>query len=89
MKKPLKFPKFKSAEKEFEYFDKLDITEYFEPSDGKRPLFPNLKLSTRSISIRIPEYIINRVKMNANALDVPYQALMKEYIAKGAFSDNK
>ncbi len=89
---PKKFktkPKFKNKQAEYEFFEKLDITKCFKLSDAKRPLFPNLKLTTRSISLRLPEYIISRVKMRANSLDVPYQALMKEYIAKGILLEQK
>jgi predicted DNA binding CopG/RHH family protein len=45
--------------------------------------FPNLKPSTRSVSIRLPEYILERLKEKANEISVPYQALIKEYIKKG------
>jgi predicted DNA binding CopG/RHH family protein len=48
----------------------------------KKGYRPNLKPSSRSISIRLPEYIINKVKVEANKLDVPYQSLIKQYIAK-------
>jgi len=84
MKKPLKLPKFKNEDEEREFWAKLDLSEYYEPGDMERVSFPNLKPTTRSISIRMPEYLIMRVKEQANALDIPYQTLMKQYIAKGA-----
>lgn len=84
MKKPLKIPKFKNEDQERDFWSKTDLGDYFEPSDFVRASFPNLKPATRSISLRLPEYIIDRTKEKANALDVPYQTLMKQYIAKEA-----
>lgn len=89
MKKPLKLPKFKNEDEERDFWANIDLSEYLEPEDFKRVSFPNLKPTTRSISIRIPEYIISRVKTKANAINVPYQSLMKQYIAEGAFTDDK
>lgn len=86
MKKKLVLPKFKNEDKERDFWAKLDLSEYFEPSDFVPVSFPNLKPTTRPISLRVPEYIINRVKEKANAINVPYQSLMKQYIEKGAFS---
>lgn len=87
MKKPLKLPKFKNEDEEREFWYKLDLSEYFEPSDFERVSFPNLKPTSRAISIRIPEYLINRVKEKANEINIPYQSLIKEYIKKGVFSE--
>lgn len=86
MKRQLKIPKFKNEDEEREFWWKLDLSEYFEPSDFERVSFPNLKPTTRSISIRIPEYLLNRVKEKANEINIPYQSLIKEYIKKGVLS---
>ena len=86
MKKPLKLPKFKNEDEERKFWWNLDLSEYFEPSDFERVSFPNLKPTTRSISIRIPEYMLNRVKEQANEINIPYQSLIKQYIKKGIFS---
>jgi len=86
MKKPLKIPKFKNEDEEREFWWNLDLSEYFEPSDFERMSFPNLKPTTRSISIRIPEYLLNRIKEKANEVNIPYQSLIKEYIKKGVLS---
>ena len=83
MKKQLPIKKFKNEDQEREFWSKIDLTEYMEKSDLEPVIFPNLKPTSRSISIRIPEYILMRVKAQANELDVPYQSLMKQYIAKG------
>lgn len=86
MKKQLKVPHFKNEDEEAEFWTKLDLSQYLEPSDFERVSFPNLKPTTRSISIRIPEYLLNRVKEKANEINVPYQSLIKDYIKKGVFS---
>lgn len=86
MKKKLKIPKFKNEDEEREFWWKIDLSEYFEPSDFERVSFPNLKPTSHPISIRIPDYLLNRVKEKANEINVPYQSLIKEYIKKGVFS---
>ncbi len=83
MKKQLSLPKFKTEEEERAFWNKLDLTEYFEPKDFERVSFPNLKPTTRSISIRLPEYLLNRLKEKANETNIPYQSLIKSYIKKG------
>lgn len=86
MKKKLNIPKFKNEDTEREFWANLDLSEYFEPSDFERVSFPNLKPTSRAISIRIPEYLLNRVKEKANEINIPYQSLIKEYIKEGALS---
>ena len=84
-KKLKRIPKFKSEDEEAEFWNTHDSTDYTDWSKAKNVIFPNLKPTSRSISIRLPEYIIDQVKVKANKLDIPYQTLMKQYIAKGAF----
>ncbi len=86
MKKQLNVPTFKNEDEERKFWAEIDLSEYFDSSDFERVSFPNLKPTTRSISIRIPEYLLNRVKERANEINVPYQSLIKEYIKKGALS---
>lgn len=86
MKKKLNIPKFKNEDEEREFWYTLDLSKYFEPSDFVPVSFPNLKPTSRPISIRIPEFLINRVKEKANELNIPYQSLIKTYIHKGVFS---
>jgi len=88
MKKKLKLPKFKNEDEERDFWANLDLSEYYEASDMEPVSFPNLKPTTRSISIRIPEYLLNRVKEEANELNIPYQSLIKQYIKKGIFLSN-
>ena len=82
MKKRLKLPKFKTENRERAFWSKIDLSEYFDPKDFKPVSFPNLKPSSTSISLRLPNYILVRLKERANALNIPYQTLMKQYIAK-------
>ena len=86
MKKPLKLPKFKNEDEEKKFWARINLADYYEPSDAEKVSFPNLKPTTRSISIRIPEYLLNRVKEKANEINIPYQSLIKQYIKKGVFS---
>lgn len=85
MKKPLKLPKFKNEDEEREFWAKINLADYYEPSDAIRVSFPNLKPTTRSISIRLPEYLIDRIKEQANEINVPYQSLIKGYLKKAVF----
>lgn len=78
-----KIPQFKSEAQERKFWQNHDSTEYLDWSKAERGHFPNLKATSHAISIRIPDYIISRVKERAHALDVPYQALIKQYIARG------
>lgn len=86
MKKKLVLPKFKNEDQEREFWSKIDLSEYYEPSDMVPVSLPNLKPTSRPISLRIPEYLIDRVKEKANAINIPYQSLMKIYIEKGVFA---
>jgi predicted DNA binding CopG/RHH family protein len=83
MKKPLILPKFKDEDEERDFWDKIDITEYFEPGDFKRIVFPNLKRTNKAISIRLPEPLIDEAKQKARKLAVPYQKLMREILQHG------
>ena len=86
MKKRLVLPKFKNEDEERDFWTKINLADYYEPKDFVRVSFPNLKPTTRSISIRVPEYLLDRVKERANELNIPYQSLIKQYIHKGVFS---
>ncbi len=81
-KKIKRVPKFGNEDEETKFWNTHDSTDYLDWSKAKNIIFPNLKPTSRSISIRLPEYIINRVKVRANKIDIPYQTLMKQYIAK-------
>ena len=72
-----KVPKFKSEDEERNYWAKTDVTEHFDISTGKKMNFPNLKPSTQTISLRLPEDLLEEIKVMANKRDVPYQSLIK------------
>ena len=75
MLKPV--PEFKSEEEERQFWAEHDSTEYLDWSQAQRAIFPNLKPSTRTISIRLPESMLSELKQLANEQDVPYQSLIK------------
>lgn len=83
MKKLKKIPKFKNEKEEREFWQKVDSTEYVDYSGLEKWTFPNLKLTSKPITIRIPVSVIERVKIRANKVDMPYQTLIKQYIYKG------
>lgn len=88
MKKKLILPKFKNEDEERDFWDRLDLSEYFEPSDFVSISFPNLKPTTKPISIRLPAHMLDNLKEKANYIDIPYQALIKQYIHAGLLRDS-
>ena len=82
MKKQLKpIPDFKSEEEEAAFWDLHDSSDYIDWSKAKKAVFTNLKLSTESISLRLPSPLLAHIKEIANEKDVPYQSLMKVYLS--------
>jgi predicted DNA binding CopG/RHH family protein len=75
-------PKFKTEEAEREFWAKHDSTEYVDWSKAKRAIFPNLKPSTRTISLRLPQTMLEELKLLANRKDVPYQSLLKVFLSE-------
>ncbi|MBI2641642.1 BrnA antitoxin family protein [Candidatus Roizmanbacteria bacterium] len=83
MKKKFKsIPKFKSQDEERDFWAKADSSEYFDWDKAEEVIFPNLKPSTESISIRLPQWLLARIKQLANARDVAYQSLIKIFLAE-------
>ena len=82
MRKYKQIPTFKNEDEERDFWDTHDFTEYFDMSKAQRVVFPNLKLTTQSISIRLPQHLVAELKQLANKKDVPYQSLMKIYLAE-------
>ena len=83
MKKPNKsIPKFKNEKEERAFWEKNDASDYFDLSKAKRVTMPNLKPSTASISLRLSQSFLENIKLQANKLDVPYQSLMKIWLAE-------
>ena len=77
MKKLKKIPKFKSEEEERKFWATADSTDYIDWKKSKKSSFPNLKPSTKTISLRLPESMLDELKLIANKRDVPYQSLIK------------
>ena len=85
----LNLPKFKNEDEEREFWNKIDLSEYFEPSDFRRGVvFPSLKRTKRLISIRLPDDLIDEVRQKAKEHDVPYQQLIRQYIKQGLAANN-
>jgi predicted DNA binding CopG/RHH family protein len=78
MKKDLKnIPKLADEDKEREFWENEDSTEYINWDDAEIISFPKLKPSTRTISLRLPEALLNQIRQIANKQDVPYQSFIK------------
>jgi predicted DNA binding CopG/RHH family protein len=81
MNKPLKkIPRFATEAEERRFWETHDSTDYVDWSKAQRARFPNLKLSTKSISLRLPEGTLDRIKIAANKRDMPYQSLIKYWL---------
>ena len=83
MKATKTIPTFKDENEERIFWETHDATEYLEMSQAKRVRFPNLKKTTKSISIRLPVDMIDALKVKANSMDVPYQSLIKMILSEG------
>ncbi len=75
-------PSFKSQDEERDYWASHDSTEHVDWSAARRVLLPNLKPSLKTILVRLPQSMINELKVLANRRDVPYQSLMKVFLAE-------
>ena len=88
MSKPLKpIPEFRTEDQEREFWATRgrDSTQYLDWSKARLARFPNLKPSTRAISLRLPVSLLERIKLEANKRDVPYQSLIKVWLMEKAF----
>ncbi len=79
MRKPRRkaIPKFRSEREERNFWARHDSTAYVDWSHARRVILPNLKPSLRTISLRLPESVIARLKVLAHKRDIPYQSLLK------------
>jgi len=82
MKAQKKIPTFKDEDAEREFWSKEDSTKYLDWSKAERVTLPNLRPSLRTISLRLPEAMIAELKLLANKRDVPYQSLLKVFLAE-------
>ncbi len=82
MNKRLKIPRFHSETEERRFWSRIDLANYFESKELHAVSFPNLKPSSRAISLRLSEAMLMRLKEQANERHVPYQSLIKQYLAE-------
>jgi predicted DNA binding CopG/RHH family protein len=81
MKRKLKeIPKFKTEDEEREFWSTHDTTDYFDWDDSAVAVLPNLKPTTKTISLRLPISMLESLKLAANKRDVPYQSLIKVFL---------
>lgn len=79
-KRPKAIPKFASEAAERAFWEKHDSTDYLDWTKARRAAFPNLKPSTQTISLRLPQHLLDSIKSAANSRDVPYQSLIKVWL---------
>jgi predicted DNA binding CopG/RHH family protein len=77
-----KIPTFKSENEEKKFWAREDSAEYIDWSKARSAIFPELKPSLKSISLRLPEAMIEELKVLANKRDVPYQTLLKLFLSE-------
>jgi predicted DNA binding CopG/RHH family protein len=77
-----RIPQFKNEDEEREFWATHSPLDYFDQKNAKRVVFPKLKPSLKSISIRLPEDMLEELKVLANKKDVPYQSLAKIFLAR-------
>jgi predicted DNA binding CopG/RHH family protein len=73
-------PKFANEAEERVFWETHDSTEYLDWSKARKAVLPNLKPTTRTISLRLPQHLLDSLKAAANARDVPYQSLIKVWL---------
>jgi predicted DNA binding CopG/RHH family protein len=82
MSKLKSIPAFKTEAEERKFWETHDSTDYIDWNKAERVRFPNLKPSTTAISIRLPQGLLEQIKIAANKRDVPYQSLIKMWLAE-------
>ncbi len=81
MKKLLKsMPQFANEKEEQHFWEQNDSSDYLDWSKANRVVMPNLKPTTKTISLRLPQHLLDSIKSAAHARDVPYQSLIKVWL---------
>jgi predicted DNA binding CopG/RHH family protein len=75
-------PKFSSEAEERVFWESRDSTDYVDWSKAKRARLPRLKPTTQAISLRLPVSLLERIRIEANKRDVPYQSLIKTWLSE-------
>lgn len=82
MKRLKKIPAFRNEEEERKFWSVHDVADYVDLNAAQAVVFPELKPTSRTISIRLPESLLANIKVIANQADVPYQSMMKMLLAE-------
>jgi len=82
MSKKKKLPKFRSEDQERQFWSKADSADYVDWEGARRVVLPRLKPSQKTISLRLPAMMLAELKRLANKRDVPYQSLLKIFLAE-------
>ncbi len=80
MSRAKKIPEFKSESEERAFWETHDSSDYVDWNKAQSASFPNLKPSTKTISLRLPETLLDHIKIEANRRDMPYQSLIKAWL---------
>jgi predicted DNA binding CopG/RHH family protein len=75
-------PMFRDEDEERQFWSEHDSTDFVDWTKARQAVFPNLKPSTRTISLRLPELMLTELKLLANKKDVPYQSLLKLFLSE-------
>ncbi|EMP55046.1 hypothetical protein MSNKSG1_13272 [Marinobacter santoriniensis NKSG1] len=75
-------PEFKTEAEERAFWETHDSSDYLDWRQAQSASFPRLKPSTKTISLRLPETLLDRIKIEANKRDMPYQSLIKAWLAR-------
>lgn len=90
MAKKLKaVPRFRNESEERAFWESHDTADYFDLGKARRASFPNLKPSTAAISLRLPQDMLDGIKVAANTRDVPYQSLIKVWLKERLDADRR
>jgi predicted DNA binding CopG/RHH family protein len=77
-----KIPNFKNEDQERDFWENADSSEYIDWKKARKAVLPNLKPSVKTISLRLPESMLEEIRLLANKRDVPYQSLMKIFLSE-------
>ncbi|MDP8207803.1 MAG: BrnA antitoxin family protein [Candidatus Electryonea clarkiae] len=80
MSKTKKIPGFRSEDEERDFWSEKDSSEYLDWKKSKSVIFSRLKPSTKTISLRLPQFLLEEIRLLANKRDVPYQSLIKIFL---------
>ena len=89
MSKLKKIPEFKNEAEERKFWESHDSADYVDWGKAEKATLANLKPSTKTISLRLPEGLLERIKVEANKRDMPYQSLIKAWLAEDVASASR